>query len=124
MKLPFTALLPISLAFSTLAAPTDTGRQAHDVAPSFEAPKSAPPGNYCGKCNLTGTGRLRELRTSKPANKCNTLNHGENYGPCVNQYCGLCVMFKDDDCQGDITFWGGKGAGSFDAKAARSYYCM
>ncbi|KAJ4336080.1 hypothetical protein N0V87_005660 [Didymella glomerata] len=115
MKLVTTTVVFISLTFTTLAAPANPSTPAHDVAPTFPAPSSSPPGNYCGKALLTGTGRLRELRTSELWYKCITLDQGENYGPCINQ---------NDDCQGDITYWGGKGAGAFDAKGARSYYCV
>lgn len=90
MKL-FTTILALT-SLTTFA--TATGADRHDVAPTFQVSQAATSGNYCGKCVLTGTGRLRELRTSKPANKCNTLDEGENYGSCTNQYCGLCVMFK------------------------------
>ena len=84
-KLLQITLLLISLAFTTMAAPA---AQAHDVAPS-----SPPPGNYCGKAELTD-GHLRELRTSEPWNKCNTLDKDENYDAGLNKCCGLCVMFK------------------------------
>jgi hypothetical protein len=94
MKLVTTTVVFISLTFTTLAAPANPSTPAHDVAPTFPAPSSSPPGNYCGKALLTGTGRLRELRTSELWYKCITLDQGENYGPCINQYCGLCVMFK------------------------------
>jgi len=91
MKLLTAGVVLTSLALTTLAAPT---AQARDVAPTFPAPISSPPGQYCGKALLTGTGRLRELRTSEPWYKCITLDQGENYGPCINQYCGLCLFFK------------------------------
>ncbi|KAJ4408535.1 hypothetical protein N0V91_003186 [Didymella pomorum] len=120
MKLLQTALVLTSLAFITMAGPAV---QAHNVAPTFPAPSSSPLGNYCGKAELTD-GHLRELRTSEPWNKCNTLDQDENYDAGLNQYCGLCIMFKNDECQGKITYWGGKGAGWFKAKGARSYYCV
>lgn len=83
------------LAFTSLTTTTvATSGSRHDVAPTVQLPNSPSPGQYCGKCVLTGTGRLRELRTSEPANACDTLDEGEKYGSCTNQYCGLCVMFK------------------------------
>jgi hypothetical protein len=90
MKLSIPVLFLTSLTIMTTA----TGFARHDVAPTFEVPESSPPGNYCGTCILTGSGYVRELRTSQPANKCNTLNQDENYGSCSNQYCGLCIFFK------------------------------
>lgn len=55
---------------------------------------AGPRGSYCGKCVLREGGQLRELRTSVPANKCNTLAEDEHYSSCTNQYCGFCVVFK------------------------------
>ncbi|KAF3010781.1 hypothetical protein E8E13_007843 [Curvularia kusanoi] len=111
----------ITLLTFAVAAP------AEPSSPQDLARSTTPPWNgyYCGTCILTGSGGFtRELRTSVPKPKCNILPERENYGPCFNNSCGLCVMFKNDDCQGDITYFGGKGAGSFDAKGARSYFCM
>lgn len=95
MKLLNIALILTSLAFTSSAAPTEPSAPAHDVAPTFPAPRSAPPlGNYCGKALITGLGQQGELRTSEPWNKCNTLDQGLSYGLGMNPYCGLCVMFK------------------------------
>lgn len=87
MNLHITFLALTASAILTAAAPTNP----HVLA---RAPYASTPGKYCGKCVLQGSGQLRELRTSVPANKCNTLPDGETYGPCSNQYCGVCVMFK------------------------------
>lgn len=70
---------------------------AEPSSPQDLARSSTPPWNgyYCGTCILTGSGGFtRELRTSVPNPKCNTLAERENYGPCFNNSCGLCVMFK------------------------------
>lgn len=86
------ALLALtSLPTFILAAPTElaTNSQVHP-----REPQAFPPGDYCGKCVLQEGGQLRELRTSEPANKCNSLAEGEHYSSCTNQYCGLCMVFK------------------------------
>lgn len=90
MKYPTTILAIVSLTAPTVAAPAEPA--GHQVL--ARSPPASSEGAYCGKCVLAGTGRLRELRTSVPADKCNTLPEGEHYGSCGNSYCGLCVMFK------------------------------
>jgi hypothetical protein len=74
-----------------IAAPFEPTNHA-EVLP--REPQASPPGNYCGECVLQEGGQLRELRTSVPMNKCNTLVEGEHYAACNNQYCGFCVVFK------------------------------
>ncbi|XPS97463.1 hypothetical protein M3J09_006691 [Ascochyta lentis] len=121
MKYLATILALTGLTKLAMAAPTEPTDNLKVLA---REPQAWPPGYYCGKCVLQEGGQLRELRTSVPANKCNSLAEGEHYSSCTNQYCGVCVVFKNNDCQGDVVYSGGPGAGSFDAKGARSYYCM
>ena len=88
MKYLTTILALIGLTTTTtMAAPAD-------LQVISRSPQASPPGTHCGKCILPGIGRVRELRTSVPADKCNILPEGEQYGSCSNQYCGVCVMFK------------------------------
>ena len=89
MKL-ITALLVLAGTATTItAAPTEP------IVNSQVLPRQAwPPGYLCGKCRLTGSGELREMRTSEPTNKCQTMPDGEQLETCSNLYCGLCVIFK------------------------------
>ncbi|KAF2631434.1 hypothetical protein BU25DRAFT_454886 [Macroventuria anomochaeta] len=87
----------------------------------------------CGKCDtfpgpqIGGNAQI-PLRNSAnksdgKAYKCTTFGKEVRLSTCTNQICSLCMIFKDDDCQGDILQWGGPGS-EFGGQGARSYFCI
>ena len=84
----FIAILVTSLIASVVALPAEPS-DGH-VLPREE-------GRTCGKCVLHGEDlRPKEIRlqTYSPHSKCKTLSLDKQDGVCVNEHCGLCVMFK------------------------------
>ncbi|KAF9696615.1 hypothetical protein EKO04_005614 [Ascochyta lentis] len=87
----------------------------------------------CGKCDTLPGSRIGgnaqiPLRSSVnkadgKAYKCTTFGKEVRLSNCTNQICGLCMIFEDNDCQGDILHWGGPGS-AFEGKGARSYFCI
>ncbi|KAH9874274.1 hypothetical protein IAQ61_004905 [Plenodomus lingam] len=79
---------------------------------------------FCGICTSM-RGLNAELRTSNYSCRNHHDLDGEYY-TCRNMWCGLCVLFAERDCQGDIKWSGGPGEGTGDKKGnhAKSHFCM
>ncbi|KAF1931881.1 uncharacterized protein M421DRAFT_322662 [Didymella exigua CBS 183.55] len=97
------------------------------------APSPALIQGSCGVCDTFPNGAIGgsaqiALRSSTDhvkgrAYKCTTFDSEVRLNTCVNQQCGLCMIFKHNDCQGEVLFWGGSGT-EFRGQGARSYFCM
>ncbi|KAI8931371.1 hypothetical protein NX059_011705 [Plenodomus lindquistii] len=87
----------------------------------------APPedGTECGYC-VSLHDLNAPLRTSVGFRCRNHPEPDGEYAVCVNKWCGLCIIFSERDCQGDIKWSGGPGQTSGDRKGqhAKSHFCM
>ena len=73
----------------TSAVPSDIAAIIENIpSPAGDTADSA---DYkCGFC-IDTTARTSLLTG---LNKCNTLDHGQQYASCSNQHCGLCMIFR------------------------------
>ncbi|KAF2850344.1 hypothetical protein T440DRAFT_508141 [Plenodomus tracheiphilus IPT5] len=80
-------------------------------------------GAACGFCTS-----MRGLNAPLRTSNLTCRNHPEldgEYQTCVNEWCGLCIIFSERDCQGDIKWSGGRGQNSGDRKGqhGKSHFC-
>ncbi|KAF3032994.1 hypothetical protein E8E12_004139 [Didymella heteroderae] len=103
------------------------------VSLTAAAPSAALVEGSCGVCDTFPNGAIGgsaqiQLRSSTDhdkgkAYKCTTFDKEIRLNTCVNNQCGLCMIFKDVDCDGEVLWWGGPGP-KFGGQGARSYFCI
>ncbi|KAH3951367.1 hypothetical protein HBH70_089850 [Parastagonospora nodorum] len=109
------------LASLSMATPVDV--YLRDI---ITLPPASTSNMACQRC-LNSTGNPNYLYAN---GKCNTLDNGDKYYACSSRWrCGICMMFKGEQCMGDMVRLDDSSAGSGgwhwgDLKEAQSYYCF